>query len=93
MGKSTKKRNCRKNKSMKKMKKGGDPNAYNSNDIERPQKLVDSTTGDQIIDHNNDVVRPVEPVNSTTGAPSVKEEKKSWWSSLFGKTGGRKNKH
>lgn len=87
MGKYTKKRNCRKNKSMK---KGGNDYQNGSKDevrpVEKPESSSDSTSEAQ----------PVAPSETTSGEP-----KKSMWSSfasMFSSskpaptTGGRKNK-
>lgn len=101
MGKYTKKRNCHKNKSMKKMKKGGG----------------DPKNDNVINGNKTDIVREAEPTGSTTGAPVASSEAQvapsgstkpaSWFSSFTSmfssnktnntnntnnKTGGKKNK-
>lgn len=89
MGKYTKKRNCRKNKSMK---KGGQYPDDVKNDEGRPAGPVDSTgsTSDSTTGETG------APSGSTSGEP-----KPSFWSSLTSMfsskkpdstTGGRKNK-
>ena len=91
MGKYTKKRNCRKNKSMK---KGGQYPDDVKNDEGRPAGPVDSTgsTSDSTTGATGEI--------GASGAPSVSTTEKkfsflnpsSWFSSSKSTTGGRKNK-
>ena len=86
MGKYTKKRNCRKNKSMK---KGGNDDQNGSKDevrpVEKPESSSDSTSEAQPVAQ---VAPSGEP--SKTGFSIFSPS--SWFSSSKSTTGGRKNK-